>query len=81
MKRLFPLAAALAALFLSVAAAAQPTPMPQLTWQKGHPLLLVDGKPYLILGGQCGNSSNWPGTLPGVWETMRQMNANTLEYR
>ena len=79
MKRLFPFAAALAALFLSVAAAAQPTPMPRLTWQKGHPLLLVDGKPYLILGGQCGNSSNWPGTLPGVWETMRQMNANTLE--
>lgn len=45
----------------------------------GHPTLMVDGKPFMILGGQCGNSSNWPATLPNVWETMHEMNANTLE--
>lgn len=45
----------------------------------GHPTLLVDGKPYMILGGQCGNSSNWPATLPNVWNIMKNLNANTLE--
>lgn len=55
------------------------TPMPKLTHENGHYTLLVDGEPYLILGGQCGNSSNWPATLPTVWKTMKEMNANTLE--
>ncbi len=41
--------------------------------------LLVDGKPFFILGGQAHNSSGWPGMLPNVWEAITAMHANTLE--
>lgn len=55
------------------------TDLPQVVKSGNKYTLMVDGKPYLVLGGQCGNSSNWPAMLPAVWETMRVMNANTLE--
>ena len=63
----------------TLSARAQQTPLPLLQRNGDRYTLLVDGKPYLILGGQCGNSSNWPAALPLVWETMAQMHANTLE--
>jgi hypothetical protein len=40
---------------------------------------MVDGVPYLILGAQSGNSSNWPATLPLVWPAIEYLHANTLE--
>ena len=55
------------------------TPIPTLEKHTSGYTLYVYGQPFTILGGQCGNSSNWPATLPQVWETMRGMNANTLE--
>ena len=60
---------------------AQParTPIPELRVVNGHHQLIVDGKPYFMFGGQCGNSSNWPAALPEVWRTMEEMHANTLE--
>ena len=57
----------------------QETPMPKLVQEKGKYAFYVDDKPFFVLGGQCHNSSNWPSTLPKVWETMAEMNANTLE--
>lgn len=64
----------------NAAAQVRTTALPELiTDNNGHYELLVDGKPYFILGGQCGNSSNWPTALPKVWETLDEMNANTLE--
>ena len=69
---------ALTWLAAGLSAAAQ-TPVPQVVRQNGRHALLVDGKPFVILGGQCGNSSNWPAVLPNVWKTMEDMNANTLE--
>lgn len=39
---------------------------------------LVDGKPYLILGSQTNNSSNYPAMLPLVWESAKAMHANTV---
>jgi hypothetical protein len=41
--------------------------------------LIVDGRPFLILGGQIHNSSAWPSELPQVWESMAALHANTIE--
>jgi hypothetical protein len=42
------------------------------------PCILVDGRPYLILGAQVNNSSNYPGMLPKVWPAIEQLQANTV---
>ena len=55
------------------------TPIPTLIEKNGRHQLLVDGKPYLILGGQSHNSSAWPATLPQVWTAIESLHANTLE--
>lgn len=55
-------------------------PIPEVRkLDNGRHALYVDGAPFFVLGGQCGNSSNWPSQLPTVWQTMHEMNANTLE--
>ncbi len=41
--------------------------------------LLVDGKPYLMLGGQVNNSSSWPDVMPRIWPTIEKLHANTVE--
>jgi hypothetical protein len=41
--------------------------------------LLVDGKPFLVLGGQINNSSSWPSTIKDVWPAIEGMHANTVE--
>lgn len=53
--------------------------MPKLVEQDGRHALLVDGEPYLILGGQINNSSSWASTLPQVWPALEAMHANTAE--
>jgi hypothetical protein len=53
--------------------------LPKLIEKDGRHALLVDGKPFLILGGQAHNSSGWPGMLPNVWAGIEAMHANTLE--
>jgi hypothetical protein len=35
-------------------------PVPQLVKQGSKYSLLVDGKPYIVLGAQINNSSGWP---------------------
>ncbi|MGD0890977.1 MAG: DUF5597 domain-containing protein [Terracidiphilus sp.] len=52
---------------------------PKLVQKDGHYALLVDGRPYLVLGGQIHNSSSWPSELPQVWESMASLHANTVE--
>jgi hypothetical protein len=52
---------------------------PQLVQKDGHFALLVDGRPFLILGGQIHNSSGWPSELPQVWQSMAALHANTVE--
>ena len=52
---------------------------PKLVQKDGRYALMVDGRPYLILGGQIHNSSAWPVELPQVWESMAAIHANTLE--
>src|SRR6185437_9007174 len=54
------------------------TPMPQLVRENGKFALMVDGAPFLLLGGQANNSSNYPAELDKVWPAIRDMDANTL---
>lgn len=53
--------------------------IPKVISNNGRHALLVDGKPFLILGGQAHNSSAWPGMLPQLWKAVAAMHANTLE--
>ena len=65
-------------LCLAAPASAQAS-LPKLVSQDGRHALLVDGTPFLMLGAQVNNSSNYPAILPRVWPTIRALNANTLE--
>lgn len=70
-------------LVCSTVSAAQATtaepPIPRLVHEHGRYALLVDGAPYLMLGAQANNSSDWPATLPKVWPAIEYLQANTLE--
>jgi hypothetical protein len=60
----------------SVLAAAD---MPKLQKTAHGWQFLVDGKPFLMLGGQVNNSSGWAAALPDVWKTIEMLHANTVE--
>ena len=62
-----------------VAIQAAPAPLPRIVSANGKHAFYVDGAPFLILGGQANNSSNYPAVLPQVWPTIRALHANTLE--
>src|SRR6187399_1830313 len=70
------LALGLAAMCAGEARAAQP--MPELVTREGRSALLVDGVPFLVLGAQVNNSSNWPAMLPKVWPAVKKLQANTV---
>ena len=70
--------AAAAAASASISASAG-APLPRLVQQDGRHALLVDGAPFLVLGGQAQNSSNYPAALPKVWAALKDVHANTLE--
>lgn len=69
-------AAALAGL-LSVQAVSA-AEAPRLVTRDGRHALLVDGKPFLILGAQAHNSSNYPEALQAVWAAAKDAQANTV---
>ena len=52
--------------------------LPDIITKNGKHALLVDGKPYLILGAQTNNSANYPAALDKVWPVVEKMSANTL---
>jgi hypothetical protein len=54
-------------------------PLPRLVKKDGRYALLVDDAPYLMLGAQVHNSSDWPAMLPKVWPAMEYLNVNTVE--
>jgi beta-galactosidase GanA len=64
---------------LAFAAAHAATDMPRIVAKDGRHALMVDGAPFLILGGQAHNSSNYPAALPKVWAALEDAHANTLE--
>lgn len=53
--------------------------LPHLVHSDGKHQLIVDGQPFLILGAQTNNSSNYPAMLPKVWPVINLLHANTLE--
>ena len=69
----------LALLFCASIAAAQPAPLPRIETRDGRHALFVDGRPFLMLGAQVNNSSNYPAMLPDVWPVIRTLHANTVE--
>jgi Domain of unknown function (DUF5597)/Glycosyl hydrolases family 35 len=55
-------------------------PIPHLQHEGNHFHLIVDGKPYLILGGQAHNSSATnPADLEPIFNSLVAMHANTAE--
>lgn len=68
-------AIALAAVCLHAAAA----PMPKLEQRGNVTQLIVDGKPYLVLGGELHNSSASSAEyMAPIWPRLKQMNLNTV---
>jgi hypothetical protein len=53
--------------------------LPRVVTKDGRSALFVDGAPYLMLGAQANNSSNYPSQLPKVWPMLERLHANTLE--
>ncbi len=51
-------------------AQASESTLPHLVRKDGRHALIVDGAPFLILGGQSHNSSAWPKALPKVWSAI-----------
>src|SRR4051794_37178713 len=58
---------------------AESAPLPRIVGSGGKHALLVDGQPFLMLGAQANNSSNYPAMLPQVWPVVAELHANTLE--
>jgi beta-galactosidase GanA len=55
------------------------TAIPKLVTKDGRHALMVDGAPFLVLGAQVHNSSNYPDALPEVWPLLDRIHANTVE--
>ncbi len=58
---------------------AQAESIPRIAKQNGTYQLLVNDKPFLVLGAQVRNSSGWPSQLPDIWAQMRALHVNTVE--
>ena len=73
------LVTALLALAAATPAGAQSTEIPRIATRDGRHALIVDGRPFLMLGGQVNNSSNYAAALPQVWPVLDRIHANTVE--
>ena len=62
------------------AGTAQAKPIPQLVKNNGKFSLMVDGKPFIMMGGQVGNFSAYPDDMKLAWPKFQAMSANTVEY-
>ena len=71
--------ATLAFLALTALHLASAEEAPKLIQKDGRFAFLVDGKPFLMLGGQIHNSSAWPSELPQVFKSIEALHANTVE--
>src|SRR5271157_684498 len=61
-------------------ALAQGKPIPQLAKKGDKFVLTVDGKPFIMLGGQVGNFAGYPDRMERAWPSFKAMNLNTVEY-
>ena len=61
-------------------ACAQGKPIAQLVKTDGRFTFMVDGKPFIILGGQVVNDSGFPDRMERAWPKLKAMSANAVEY-
>ena len=64
---------------MAVRAQVEKHPIPRIVEKDGRYALMAGGAPFLMLGAQANNSSDWPVTLPRVWSAIEYLHANTLE--
>jgi beta-galactosidase GanA len=74
----FIVVAALSCVGVPAAAPGSAAPMPAVVTRDGRSALMIDGAPYLVLGAQVNNSSNWPDYLGKVWPAVAKLGANTV---
>lgn len=65
-------------LSLGLALTASAAELPQLRAQGTAKQLIVDGQPFLVRGGELGNSSGEPDFLRPSWPKLKAMNLNTV---
>lgn len=66
-------------LFLSINAIAQTTAIPYLQKKGTTQELIVDGKPFLVLGGEPGNSTaSGLDYMQPFWNSFKAMHLNTI---
>ncbi len=79
MKRAISLAALAVFALATDAAAAAPAGLPHLEHRGAATQLIVDGKPFLILGGETHNSSySSADYMKPIWPRLAAMNLNTV---
>jgi hypothetical protein len=54
--------------------------LPHLEKRGAVTQLIVDGKPFIILGGQVGNPAGFPERMERAWPLFKALNANTIEF-
>jgi hypothetical protein len=54
--------------------------LPHLSKRGNVTQLIVDGKPFIILGGQVGNRSGYPDRMARAWPKFKAYEANTVEF-
>jgi beta-galactosidase GanA len=65
-------------LFLLASAASAGTPIPRLEQVGAVARLLVDGRPFLVQGGELSNSQGEPDSLRPAWPRLKALNLNTV---
>ncbi|WP_380779036.1 DUF5597 domain-containing protein [Sphingomonas sp. R86520] len=79
MKRVLAGLALSASMIAGVASSQTATEIPRIVTKGGRHALIVDGAPFLMLGAQVNNSSNYAAALPQVWPMLDRIHANTVE--
>jgi hypothetical protein len=54
--------------------------MPHLEKRGAVTQLIVDGKPFIILGGQVDNQTAFPDRMERAWPKFKALNINTVEF-
>jgi hypothetical protein len=62
------------------AASAADANLPHLEKRGGVTQLIVDGQPFIILGGQVGNGTGFPDRMERAWPKLKAMHLNTVEF-
>lgn len=76
---MFCLIAAAGVAPISAAQPARDANLPHLEKRGAVTQLIVDGQPFIMLGGQVGNRSGTPERMAQAWPKLKAYNANTVE--